>query len=188
MKKRGLADPRHEFTVYLLRAPDERYLTELTELALTRDVGVFGALGGRPCLHVSAPVRDPWYGSLDAVLHDAFAVASRYGVVPLYASVPWGHTSAEPLSFVVDAHRRLVVTHSATNCARPCPVHAPSEHPLREWPRLWRADRGIVERLCPTHGVGHPDPDDLRVRNHWAEAVHGCCGCCDPSLYPVRSS
>ncbi len=62
----------------------------------------------------------------------------------------------------------------------PCVLHSPSDHPFRSWPTLWRADRRLMERICP-HGVGHPDPDDLayHVRNgrDW-QGVHGCDGCC----------
>lgn len=67
--------------------------------------------------------------------------------------------------------------HSRHYCRPPCPVHAPSDHPLRDAPRLWRADRRIVERRC-AHGVGHPDPDDQLVRTESAQGVHGCDGCC----------
>jgi hypothetical protein len=34
-----------------------------------------------------------------------------------------------------------------------------------------------MERICD-HGIGHPDPDDIRVRERWDEGVHGCDGCC----------
>lgn len=63
---------------------------------------------------------------------------------------------------------------------RHCVIHNPSDHHMREWPLLWRADRAMFERLCK-HGVGHPDPDQLE---YWeelgreSEAVHGCDGCC----------
>lgn len=39
----------------------------------------------------------------------------------------------------------------------------------------------MFERVCPTHGTGHPDPDQT---NYWRllgmdfMSVHGCCGCC----------
>ena len=54
-----------------------------------------------------------------------------------------------------------------------CAIHNPSDHHMRDWKLIWRNDRGCFERLCPEHGVGHPDPDDL---NH--DGIHGCCGCC----------
>lgn len=44
----------------------------------------------------------------------------------------------------------------------------------------WRPDRGIMERVCE-HGVGHPDPDDVKVQaGGWTETIHGCDGCCNP--------
>lgn len=69
-----------------------------------------------------------------------------------------------------------------------CCIHAPSDHKMKTWPRLWRTDGGFMERICP-HGVGHPDPDDLAFRRrrfskHVAEmyAIHGCDGCCAPIM------
>ena len=66
---------------------------------------------------------------------------------------------------------------------RPCVIHNPSEHRMREYPTQFRSDRNppIMERICP-HGVGHPDPDDLawhasQGRGSWI-GIHGCCGCC----------
>lgn len=61
-----------------------------------------------------------------------------------------------------------------------CSVHNPSDHPLRNAPLNWRADRRIMERIC-VHGVGHDDPDDLAYRasvGREASGVHGCDGCC----------
>jgi hypothetical protein len=54
-----------------------------------------------------------------------------------------------------------------------CCIHHPSEHHMRDWPQLWRADSHLMERIC-SHGIGHPDPDDLNK----AAAIHGCDGCC----------
>lgn len=70
-------------------------------------------------------------------------------------------------------------THSTSDCRPPCPVHAPSNHPLRDARAQWRPDVGYVERVC-AHGVGHPDPDDLAVRSALDDGVgvHGCDGCC----------
>lgn len=72
--------------------------------------------------------------------------------------------------------QRLIV-HDLLNCLLPCPIHAPSQHSLVAAPLHWRGDRRIMERICD-HGVGHPDPDDLKVGRSWAEGVHGCDGCC----------
>lgn len=82
---------------------------------------------------------------------------------------------------------QLVEVHEASVCGGDrCCVHNPSNHPLKTARLHWRADREIMERIC-AHGVGHPDPDDVKVRSHWAETVHGCDGCCRPSDYLPRS-
>ena len=77
---------------------------------------------------------------------------------------------------------RLERVHARSEtCAAGCVVHNPTAHHMRWWPLLWRDDRGIFERICPEHGVGHPDPDQFpywRATDRMWEAVHGCCGCC----------
>jgi len=50
-----------------------------------------------------------------------------------------------------------------------------------------RFDRGcLIERLCPEHGVGHPDPDSAAylksVDPRGNYTIHGCCGCCMEEL------
>lgn len=73
-----------------------------------------------------------------------------------------------------------------------CCIHNPSNHHMIAWPQNWRADKGMMERLCP-HGIGHPDPDDLKVINtDWA-GVHGCDGCCfvperERSVKPIQAN
>lgn len=53
---------------------------------------------------------------------------------------------------------------------------------MRDWELNWRADKGVMERLCP-HGQGHPDPDhmayvmSLNEENGW-QGLHTCDGCC----------
>lgn len=77
----------------------------------------------------------------------------------------------------------LTNVHPPTTCAgRPCVVHNPSDHHMREWRLNWRADRGLMERLCP-HGIGHPDPDDMAYQvsvGRKGQGIHGCDGCCRP--------
>lgn len=89
--------------------------------------------------------------------------------------------------FVTNAGDKLKV-HNKADCNGPvCPIHLPTPHHMREWKLIWRADRGIFERLCPTHGTGHPDPDDLTSRffnSRIADGVHGCCGCCNKGIVP----
>lgn len=81
----------------------------------------------------------------------------------------------------------IMRTHPASKCAGEfCCIHNPSPHGMRDWPMMWRADRYLMERICP-HGVGHPDPDDLAHKHRimdqveydkFAFGVHGCDGCC----------
>lgn len=65
-----------------------------------------------------------------------------------------------------------------------CTIHNPSDHRMKDWPMVWRGDRGIMERTC-SHGIGHPDPDDSDFRKrrdgdngNYDSGIHGCCGCC----------
>lgn len=79
----------------------------------------------------------------------------------------------------------LVNVHDAQTCSfRVCVIHNPTQHRMRSWTLHWRGDRGIFERFCPTHGTGHPDPDQFpfwrETGQDW-QGVHGCCGCCTES-------
>lgn len=90
-----------------------------------------------------------------------------------------------PEGYVMQTHRRA-------RCAGDfCSVHNPSDHPLKDAPRNWRGDRGLMERVCP-HGIGHPDPDDLAYKRRTMTAdayerraygVHGCDGCCRRKVF-----
>lgn len=79
----------------------------------------------------------------------------------------------------------LLNVHGAEECmGRYCTIHRPSDHPMRDMRLLWRDDRGFFERICP-HGIGHPDPDQIRFWRETldaddadAQAMHGCCGTC----------
>lgn len=83
-----------------------------------------------------------------------------------------------------DSTGREVRTHHKDKCAgQNCSIHNPSTHPLKNAPTVWRDDLKMMERIC-THGVGHPDPDDVaynvgilgKDENEYAN--HGCDGCC----------
>lgn len=70
-----------------------------------------------------------------------------------------------------------ILAHPVKHCVfqdRPCCIHRPSQHHMVTWRQHWRGDVGKMERLC-SHGVGHPDPDDL-----YETLIHGCDGCCKP--------
>ena len=93
----------------------------------------------------------------------------------------WGFENiAEPVHGI-QTRNGVLMTHPATECVgRACVVHNPSDHKMKNWTLNWRGDRRIMERLCPAHGVGHPDPDDAAYRASIGDddTVHGCCGCC----------
>lgn len=78
--------------------------------------------------------------------------------------------------------------HDRSLCeGRPCVVHAPSDHSMRGFRTHFRS--GLepgdikpphVERIC-SHGIGHPDPDDLTYQESVGNkglGIHGCDGCC----------
>jgi hypothetical protein len=78
----------------------------------------------------------------------------------------------------------VTLTHALSECEPPCPIHAPSDHHMKDRPLNWRPDRYLMERICE-HGIGHPDPDHMaRVRllkgDEFADGhgIHGCDGCC----------
>lgn len=71
------------------------------------------------------------------------------------------------------ARRRFRRAESALEKARKREA-AGATHHMAGWPRHYRGDRGIWERICP-HGIGHPDPDQPLDNGR---GVHGCDGCC----------
>lgn len=86
-----------------------------------------------------------------------------------------------------DSTGREVRTHHKDKCAgQNCSIHNPSAHPLKNAPTVWRDDLKMMERIC-THGVGHPDPDDVAYnvgilgKDENVYASHGCDGCCTNS-------
>jgi hypothetical protein len=86
-----------------------------------------------------------------------------------------------PNTFKISDSQKIV-THDPSKCAGTfCCIHNPSNHHMRDWVMLWRNDKGVMERICPLHGVGHPDPDDAAFNVRMGRGVlntHGCCGCC----------
>lgn len=75
----------------------------------------------------------------------------------------------------------LAGVHPAEGCTGNCPLHNPSEHPLKDAPLHWRSDwGGFFERICQ-HGIGHPDPDGVAFRKSQGREGnerHGCDRCC----------
>lgn len=78
--------------------------------------------------------------------------------------------------YMTGTGQRLVRVHDEAVChGTPCVIHAPiAGQPWSAWPTHWRADRRIMERLCPC-GIGHPAVED--VLGLGKDGVHGCCGC-----------
>jgi len=74
---------------------------------------------------------------------------------------------------------QVINTHEGSECfGQWCAIHHQMSGPWGQWPRYWRDDRGILERICPC-GIGHP----VAEMYDWAiahgqgyELVHGCCG------------
>lgn len=98
-------------------------------------------------------------------------------VVDFYAEPMFGMTTKGPFE-LTNIHPE-----SACEGQSACPIHKATNHHMRHWQTVWRADRQMLERLCPEHSVGHPDPDQYPYwEKHGMEhmKVHGCCGCCRP--------
>lgn len=77
--------------------------------------------------------------------------------------------------------------HPRSVCANDpsCCIHNPSDHHMRNWRLNWRGDTGVMERIDPKTGIGHPDPDAVafHLSKHPGDkyfASHGCDGACAP--------
>jgi hypothetical protein len=76
-------------------------------------------------------------------------------------------------TWIDDYNHVIVKVHREFQCEhRNCPLHNPSNHIMLGFPQRWRNDRHMMERMC-SHGIGHPDPDDITI-----DKTHGCDGCC----------
>lgn len=71
-----------------------------------------------------------------------------------------------------------IYVHPASVCTGTwCVIHRPMPGPWSAWPRLWRYDRGIMERRCPCE-TDHPVAE---MYEHYIATgrgimlVHGCC-------------
>lgn len=94
-----------------------------------------------------------------------------------------------PDVFLDDFGTAIGRVHDPSRCeGRGCPVHHPSDHPMRSFRLSWR-EEGMFdvkpshfERIC-SHGVGHPDPDSAAflATLGFDVSVHGCDGCCTGS-------
>lgn len=95
----------------------------------------------------------------------------------LYAEILFGEVLKEKQSLLV--HNRLLCE------GFPCSIHNPLDNPMKDWPLLWRADKGSMERVCP-HGIGYPAMEDImfRERNNLPTiSVFGSCPDCGLEVY-----
>lgn len=86
-----------------------------------------------------------------------------------------------PEEFTTSFNQKLSNIHDAGTCLKEyCSIHNWSDHPLKGAPQYWRADKGLMERICK-HGVGHPDADEIGLE-HAGRGIHACDGCCGSTI------
>lgn len=165
----------------LIRMLTERYPEEVAEVL--RELGY---QVGEPAEPVVSRGRDIASDDSQPVLDLTLELLRRHDAdaADIELEIPgevWMGEATEPACGVHVGQQLLVNVHAAERCAgRPCVLHNPSDHHMRDWPLVWRGDRRIMERTCP-HGIGHPDPDDMayqRTLPNGDPGVHGCDGCC----------
>ncbi len=94
---------------------------------------------------------------------------------------------ANKSEYTTGTGQKLWNVHASDKCAgENCVIHNPSNHSMLDFPTHWRSDRRIMERICPDHGIGHPDPDSPFESGSY-EWVHGCCGQCCLGAYSIRN-
>ena len=117
------------------------------------------------------------------------------------AAEPGGHVLLANSEVLLADGWVLVNVHSQETCrGQGCAIHHASPHHMRNWTLQWRADRRMLERLCPSHGTGHPDPDGVRhvlglamrpggggAERVRSELEHGCCGCCTAAYRDIEA-
>lgn len=70
---------------------------------------------------------------------------------------------------------QVIRTHSRGECIGAyCSIHRQMPGPWSEWPRYWREDLHLLERVCPC-GIGHPCAEMYLVPQAPGRLVHGCC-------------
>ena len=129
--------------------------------------------------------------------HDGFQCADETACVNRFLGRDDNRITVETTDFLgFSLGERSLRVHSPDQCTgRPCVIHSPSDHHMRDWPMQWRADKYRMDRRCE-HDCYHPDPDHMAyVRSltpehdcdddceyphlEW-QSVHGCCPerCC----------
>lgn len=112
-------------------------------------------------------------GSENLQLHEYLGLTwPEYGLWASAGLLPLAETRQLEMKQEVLQGGAVLFAHGPAVCEKPCPIHWPSLHHMRSWRQHWRADRGIIERICK-HDIGHPDPDDKAPFKG-----HGCDLCC----------
>lgn len=88
---------------------------------------------------------------------------------------------------------QVIQVHPEGTCSGEyCVIHKPMPGIGSDWPTHWRGDGlfdllRLMERICPTHGVGHPAREQY---GFWIEnglfstmSRHGGCECCQEYCY-----
>lgn len=100
------------------------------------------------------------------------AASDQWEEQSLYAEPDPARTTLEHSDQVLSG------VHHHLACLNPqrCTIHARTAHSMRAFPQSWH---GTMWRVC-SHGLHHPDPDELDVTALVAEhRRQGCDGCCD---------
>jgi hypothetical protein len=69
----------------------------------------------------------------------------------------------------------LYNVHPKDTCRPPCGFHAPSNHPLRNWPLAYDVWKERLQRVCPDHGDLHADPDTFEYKATLCKCDCNCC-------------
>ncbi len=111
---------------------------------------------------------------------DVEALDRRGAVITI---VPFGRSDDEEKEIHVLESGQSILTHGLRTCRGTpwCAIHVPQPGPWESWPRLWRDDRMMMERICP-HGVGHPAAEQTEWSQQQGISLdHGCDMCpCGP--------
>ena len=84
----------------------------------------------------------------------------------------------DPIITLEHTDKFFRIMHTQSTCmGEYCTIHNRSNHSMRSFSQSWRGDKALMERIC-THGVGHPDPDEINL-NINSRGVHACDGCCE---------
>lgn len=129
------------------------------------------------------------------VLDDGVAISAA-GLIGAHAELMYLYEYPAQEHTDLESGQRLA-HHRRDECdGSPCSLHNPSDHAMRDWPRLWSDVAGMM-RVCE-HGRNHPDPDHVRhetggntgetSRAYQDHKAQGCDGCCTSAAWDLYLS